>query len=361
MVVDRCGKGCVWRQKVILTQRRVERSEEEQAIMLAFDGNVTSQLKASVIGWKGKNFPALEAWAGERTKVVSVIESRGSPSRSHIGCKRAMELRATGLSDDLEDAAIYATILWFVGGGFHLDFLDEGEIDTCAQRSIDRAEYTEAAVAGVVEHDAIHQVEILKTSRAPDGGVRVARATAIDDSRCHIEERSNIAGNRNLLIELGRQVGAYRGRARIDADGGGIHLNRLSNIASRERKVHALGLVDDDFEVLRGLTLKAGLLHLNGVHSWSEVRRNESAGSVSGDDAMVGGAADGDFRIGNDGSRLICDDAAQATACCGKLLAIETARYANACCDRKSGQQEAFPPELMHTRPPKENSIVASG
>src|ERR1700756_5253525 len=131
MVVDRCGKGCVWRQKICLIQRRVEGAEEE-AIMLAFDGNVTSQLSASVIGWKGEDLPALEVWARERTKVVSVIESRRSPSRRHIGCKRAMELRATGLSDDLEDAAIYATILWFVGGGFHLDFLDEGEIDTCA-------------------------------------------------------------------------------------------------------------------------------------------------------------------------------------------------------------------------------------
>src|ERR1700748_845122 len=137
--------------------------------MLAFDGNVTSQLKASVIGWKGEDLPALETCADEGTRVVSVIEPRGSPSRSHIGCKRAMELRATGLGDDLEDAAIHATILRLVGGGLHLNFLDAGEIDACAQRSIDRAEYTEAAVARVVEHDAIHEVEILKTGRAPDG------------------------------------------------------------------------------------------------------------------------------------------------------------------------------------------------
>ena len=77
-----------------------------------------------------------------------------------------MELRATGLSDDLEDAAIHAPILWFVGGGLHVDFLNEGEIDTCSQRSIDWAEYTEAAVTRVVQHDAVDQIEILKTGRA---------------------------------------------------------------------------------------------------------------------------------------------------------------------------------------------------
>src|SRR6476646_1673641 len=72
---------------------------------------------------------------------------------------------------------------------------------------------------------------------------------------------------------------------------------------------------------------------------------------------MVGGAGDGDFCIGNDGSLFIGDDATQAAASCGELLAVEIARYANPRRDRKSGQQETLSPELLHTLPPKGTEI----
>ena len=79
-----------------------------------------------------------------------------------------MQLRAAGLGDDLQHAAIHAAVLRLIGCGLHLDFLDEGQIDACSERTIDRAEYAEAAVTGVVQHDAVDQVEIFKTGRATD-------------------------------------------------------------------------------------------------------------------------------------------------------------------------------------------------
>src|SRR5277367_2286959 len=108
--------------------------------------NVPAELRKSIVlGFRGN----VSAYIHAVKIVVSVTLTRAERVRRKECSDRSVVSGAAGLSDNLNDAAVPLAILRLEGPGLHLNFFDEGQIDACSQRSVDRAHDTQSAVAAI--------------------------------------------------------------------------------------------------------------------------------------------------------------------------------------------------------------------
>ena len=111
-----------------------------------------------------------------------VVRDTADPQLNASGAKKAARAPWYAFPPDLVTICTMppspVAILRLERTGFDLNFLDEGEIDTGAQRTINRAVHAQATVAGIGDVYAVGDVLVFETGRATDRRISGTRTTA---------------------------------------------------------------------------------------------------------------------------------------------------------------------------------------
>ena len=250
------GPCVTWRWSVLLDV--VVRAEEPEAIFQKVAADV-----GAVVGSREADRNAL----GRNLVEVLVLrlEAVVVPVAEHV----AVELVASGLGDDVEDAALGAGVLGLVASGLDLHFLDELEVhDLALVADLD---------AGRV--GAVHHVGVLEARRTVHGDRRLARVRRVRvDAARELRDRGVVAPGGKRLE--GCRVHRSADRVRLGLDGGRLrgHGDRLG-LRLQELQPHDRGLAQRELERLR-LRRKSVERRRDRVRARGKQREVESAVAV---------------------------------------------------------------------------------
>src|SRR5271165_781346 len=102
----------------------------------------------------------------DNAKVIRVGMSRLKLLRSKVARDSAMISIAAGLGHDLDDTASRLAVLRLIPAGLDFNFLNKGQVDTGAERTVGTREDSQAAEGRVGNVHTISNILVLETRSA---------------------------------------------------------------------------------------------------------------------------------------------------------------------------------------------------
>src|SRR5207248_5888502 len=122
---------------------------------------------------------------------------------------------------------------------------------------------------------SIGDIVIFQSGSAGDRGVRRTRCSAAGDTRRGVKQAGYPASYWNRLIEGIGKVGGDGSRGGIHRDRAAKHLHDFRLLAGYHADTYVRRLAGDDFDTPDVGRLEASLLHLDGIQTASEKRKQE--------------------------------------------------------------------------------------
>ena len=162
-----------------MVPRGIKGAKEEKPILKSMYRNITAEFEITFI------VGIIQATADfvqfSKLRIISVLIGGLHAPCVEISPHGTEELGSSGFGNQLNDAAGCLAILRFETTGLDLYFLDEGQVQAAAERSINSRPHANAAESGVIDRDAVCDIKIFKSRRARDRRILNSRPTA----RCH--------------------------------------------------------------------------------------------------------------------------------------------------------------------------------